>query len=220
MRPQSARTDLSIDLWHAIHLERATLAEHLENLSLEQWRTPSLCGRWTVEEVAAHLTAGASAGRLRWLTSVIGARFDFELHNQRRMHEHRGIDPTETVQKFQRVLTTTTAASGHTAAWLGEIIVHAQDIYRPLGINHTPPIDTTTAVARFFASRDFTVPSCTAINGLRLEATDGPFATGQGPLVAGTTLALTLAMAGRTDFCADLEGDGVLMLKDRIIDLS
>lgn len=217
---QPARQAPSIDPWSAMHTERATLAEQLEDLSFEQWAHPSLCGRWTVEEVVAHLTAGASAGRLRWLTSVIGARFDFEVHNQRRMHEHRGIDPTETLQKFRQVVTSTTAASGHTSAWLGEIIVHAQDIYRPLGINHTPPIDATTTVARFFASRDFTVPSRSAIKELRLKATDGLFATGQGPLVTGTTLALTLAMAGRTDFCADLEGDGVLTLRDRIVDLN
>ncbi len=57
--------------------------------------------------------------------------------------------------------------------------------------------------------------SHTAIKGLRLEAVDGPFATGDGPLVTGTTLALTMAMAGRATFCDDLDGAGVDTLRGR-----
>lgn len=203
-----------MSLWRAVHAERAALAGDLAGLDPEQWAHPSLCGRWTVQEVVAHLTAGASIGRLRWLASIVGARLDPAIHNQRRLREHQGADPTETLQRFQRMISSTTAASGHTPAWLGEIVVHAQDIRRPLGIGHTPPIDTVTTVARFYASRDFTVPSRSATKKLRLRATDGPFVTGEGPLVAGTTLALTMAMAGRTAYCADLEGGGVQILRD------
>ena len=203
------------DLWSAIHTERAALADDLETLDSAQWSRPSLCGRWTVEEVVAHLTAAASIGRWRWLASALGARFDFDLHNQRRLTEHRGASPAETRHRFRRAVTSTTAASGHTPAWLGEVVVHAQDIRRPLGIERTPSIDAVTEVARFYARRDFTVASHSAIKGLRLEATDGPFATGDGPLVTGTTLALTMAMAGRGVYCNDLDGDGVAILRDR-----
>ncbi len=204
-----------MSLWPSVHAERAALAEDLECLSPAQWAHPSLCGRWTVEDVVAHLTAAASVGRLRWLASVLGARFDFGVHNQRRLSEHRGVTPDETLHRFRKVITSTTAASGHTPAWLGEVVVHGQDIRRPLGIERTPPIDTVTEVASFYASRDFTVPSHSAIKDLRLAATDGPFVTGDGPLVAGSTLALTMAMAGRTEFYADLEGEGVLLLRER-----
>jgi hypothetical protein len=75
--------------------------------------------------------------------------------------------------------------------------VHAQDIRRPLGLLHTPSVDAVTVVAGFYARRNFTVASRSTIEGLRVEATDGPFATGTGPLVRDTTLALTMAMAGR-----------------------
>jgi uncharacterized protein (TIGR03083 family) len=198
-----------------VHAERAALAKDLEALTATQWTQQSLCGRWNVEEVVAHLTAGASIGRLRWLTSALGARFDFDLHNQRRLAEHKGAQPSETLQKFRRVITSTTAATSHTAAWLGEVIVHSQDIRRPLGIQRTPPLDAVTLVAQFYASRDFAVPSHSAIKNLRLEATDGPFAAGAGPLVKGTTLALTMAMAGRGCFCDALDGDGVALLLTR-----
>ncbi len=186
-----------MSLWPAVHAERSALADDLEQLDRQQWAHQSLCGRWTVEEVVAHLTAGASTGRLRWLASVVGAPFDSSLHNQRRMAEHRGADPDETLQRFRRIVASTTAPAGHVPAWLGEVVVHAQDIRRPLGIDGTPAIDRVTEVADFFARGDFTVKSHTAIKGLRLEAVDGPSATGDGPMVTGTTLALTMAMAGR-----------------------
>ena len=202
-------------LWAAVHAERAALADDLAGLADTQWAQPSLCGRWTVEEVVAHLTAAASVGRLRWLVSVLGARFDFDVHNERRLAEHRGATPAETLERFRRVATSTTAASGHTAAWLGEVVVHAQDLRRPLGLLRTPPIEAVTEVARFYAGRDFAVPSRSAADGLRLEATDGPFAAGAGSLVTGTTLALTMAMAGRRAYCDDLTGPGASVLRDR-----
>jgi uncharacterized protein (TIGR03083 family) len=202
-------------LWSAVHAERAALAGDLAGLDYAQWAQPSLCGRWVIEEVVAHLTAAASTGPLRWFASVLGARFDFEVHNERRLAEHRGATPAETLERFRRVITSTTAPLGPTAAWLGEVIVHTQDIRRPLGLLRTPPVDVVTPVADFFARRDFAVRSRSAIKGLRLEATDGSFATGTGPLVSGTTLALTMAMAGRRVYCGDLAGPGVATLRAR-----
>ncbi len=200
-------------LWSMTHAERTALAEDLAALDDAQWAAPSLCGKWSVREVVAHLSAAASVGRIRWFRSILGARFDFDLHNQRRLAEHLGASPDETLAEFRRIIPSTTAPMGPIAAWLGEVVVHSADIRRPLGIDRSPPVDTVTEVARFYASRDFAVPSRTAIKGLRLEATDGAFTTGEGPMVRGTTLALTMAMAGRAAFCDDLEGDGVALLR-------
>ncbi|MCV7089936.1 maleylpyruvate isomerase family mycothiol-dependent enzyme [Mycobacterium interjectum] len=202
-------------VWSAVHAERAALAEDLAGLDDAQWAQPSLCGRWVIEEVVAHLTAAASTGPLRWITSALGARFDFDLHNDRRLAEHRGGTPAETLERFRRVISSTTAPLGPTTAWLGEVIVHAQDIRRPLRLVRTPPVGAVTPLAGFYARRDFTVASRSAINGLRLEATDSSFATGAGPLVSGTTLALTMAMAGRVAYCDDLAGPGVPELRAR-----
>lgn len=203
------------ELWSAIHAERAALAGDLDRLEDRQWAAPSLCGRWTVEEVVAHLTAAANIGRLRWIRSVLAARFDFDLHNDRRMAEYRGSTPAETLARFRAAVPLRVAASGHTPAWLGEIVVHAQDIRRPLGIDRAPAVDALTAVATFYVSRDFTVAGKTAAAGLRLEATDGPFGHGDGPLVRGRTEALTMAMAGRVTYCDELDGPGVATLRDR-----
>ncbi|MGW7416639.1 maleylpyruvate isomerase family mycothiol-dependent enzyme [Streptomyces sp. NPDC054863] len=203
-------------LERAIHVERSALAQDLTGLSEAQWAKASLCERWTVEEVVAHLTAGAGTRMWRWLLSMLAARFDPDLHNDRRLAGHRGATPEDTLRRFREVVAGPAGPTGHTAAWLGEIVVHSEDIRRPLGLVRTPPVATTTAVARFFASRDFTVASNTAIAGLRVEATDGPFTTGSGDLLRGPTLSLVMGMAGRAAACEDLEGDGAAVLRARL----
>ncbi|MFE0204159.1 maleylpyruvate isomerase family mycothiol-dependent enzyme [Streptomyces sp. NPDC058985] len=92
-------------LERAIHLERSALARDLAELGEAQWATPSLCERWTVEEVVAHLTAGAGTGMWRWLLSMPAARFDPDLHNDRRLAQHRGATPEETLRRFREVVT-------------------------------------------------------------------------------------------------------------------
>jgi uncharacterized protein (TIGR03083 family) len=203
-------------LWTLAHAERAALAEDLSGLTPDQWRHGTLCGRWDVEEVVAHLTAAASLNQWRWVRSMLGARFRVDVHNQRRMVEHRGNSPAETLSRFDAVINSTTAPSGHTPAYLGEVVVHAQDIRQPLGLPRTPEVDALTPVADFFASRNFTVSSRTAIAGLQLRADDGPFATGTGPLVTGSTLALVMSMAGRASYTDQLDGPGVPTLRTRV----
>lgn len=212
-----ARTPADRDrLWAAIHLERAALADDLGSLTSPQWRTTSLCTRWSVEEVLAHLTAVARTGRVGWIRSIVGAGFDTDRHNRRRMEEQRRSTPGATLENFLDSATLRVAPFGDPAAWLGETIVHAEDIRRPLGLARAYPVDPLTEVARFYASRDFAVHSATLVEGLRVRATDGPFEAGSGPEVEGPTLALVMAMAGRPLYLDELSGAGVAELRSRI----
>lgn len=203
-------------LWPLAHVERNALADDLSGLSPEQWRHATLCRKWDVEEVVAHLTAAASLNQWRWVRSMLGARFRADVHNQRRLAEHRGGTPAETLDRFRATIGSTTAPSGHTPAYLGEVVVHAQDIRQPLGLHREPDVDAVTPVADFFARRDFTVASRSTIAGLQLRAYDGPFATGTGPLVTGSTLALVMSMAGRAPYLDQLDGPGVPTLRARV----
>lgn len=206
-------------LWALAGAERAALADDLADLSLEQWRHASLCGEWDVEEVVAHLVAAASIGGWRWFRSIVGARFSADVHNQRRMVEHRGGTSVETLDRFRDVVGSTTAPSGHTPAYLGEVLVHAQDIRQPLGLPREPGVEALTPVAEFYARRDFTVPSRKLSTGLELRADDGPFAAGSGPLVTGSTLALVMTMAGRTAYLDELAGPGAETVRGRLTTL-
>jgi uncharacterized protein (TIGR03083 family) len=203
------------DTWEAIHAERAALAADLADLTEEQWAAPSLCTEFSVREVLAHLTAAASLNPVRWMAGVIRCRFDFDKQVAMRLAEHLGTTPAETLASFRRVMTSRTAPPGPTVAWLGEAIVHSEDIRRPLGMVRDYPIEVVTRVAEYYKGSDLIVLAKGRIGGLRLAATDGPFTAGSGPLVAGTTLALIMAMTGRAAYCDELEGDGVAALRER-----
>ena len=202
-------------VWPLVHAERAALAADLADLTDEQWAAPSLCTGLTVREVLAHLTAGASLNPVRWLAGVIRCRFDFDQQVAMRLAEQLGATPAETFDRFRSVLTSTTKPPLPTLAMLGETIVHAQDIRLPLGIGHDYPIETLTRLAEYYQGSDLPVLTKTRSRGLRLAATDGPFTTGSGPLVSGTTLALIMAMAGRRAYCDELKGDGAATLRER-----
>ncbi|SFO64062.1 hypothetical protein SAMN05421854_102702 [Amycolatopsis rubida] len=98
---------------------------------------------------------------------------------------------------------------------LGETVVHGEDIRRPLGIRHEYPVETLTTVARYYLGSDLVVLAKGRVRGLRLEATDSDFSGGSGPLVSGPTLALIMAMTGRSRFLDDLDGDGAEILRQR-----
>ncbi|WP_037604962.1 maleylpyruvate isomerase family mycothiol-dependent enzyme [Streptacidiphilus rugosus] len=201
--------------WSLIHAERAALAADLAELTAEQWDTPSLCEGLTVREVLAHLSAGAALNPVRWLAGVVRCRFDFDRQVAMRLAERMGDTPAETLEDFRRVLTSTTRPGVPVTAMLGETIVHGEDIRRPLGIRRDHPVAALSALAAYYQGSDLPVLSRSRVHGLRLTASDGPFAAGDGPEVSGTTLALVMAMAGRADHHHELDGDGVAVLHER-----
>ncbi len=201
--------------WSLIHAERAALAADLAELTGQRWATRSLCDLFTVREVLAHLTAGASLNPVRWMAGVIRCRFDFDRQVAVRLAEHLGATPAETLAAFCRVITSTTKPPLPIVAMLGETIVHGEDIRRPLGIERDYPVTTLTTAADYYQGSDMPVLSRGRVRGLHLTATDGPFAAGAGPRVSGTTLALVMAMAGRAGYCDELDGDGVAILRER-----
>ena len=202
-------------IWSLIHAERAALAADLAELTEQRWATRSLCDQFTVREVLAHLTAGASLNPVRWMAGVIRCRFDFDRQVAMRLAEHMGATPAETLARFRRVITSTTKPPLPIVAMLGETIVHGEDIRRPLGIERDYPVTTLTTVADYYQGSDLPVLARRRVRGLRLTATDGPFTAGVGPRVSGTTLALVMAMAGRAAYCDELDGDGVAILRER-----
>ena len=206
------------DTWQAVAAERAALAADLGDLVQADWREPSLCNGLDVEEVVAHLTAGASSGPLRWLAGLARCRFDVDRMVDIRLREQLGSTPAETLRRFRGVIASRTAPTRkHVDAWLGEVVVHGEDVRRPLGIDHAYALAALERVARFYAARDFTVPSKRRSGGLRLEASDGTFASGEGPLVRGRTVDLVLAMAGRPVALDHLEGPGLPTFAARVV---
>ncbi|MBO0855301.1 MAG: hypothetical protein J2P18_16240, partial [Nocardia sp.] len=92
------------------------------------------------------------------------------------------------------------------------LLVHHQDIRRPLGRPRQIPAERLIAVLGrpdpFARPGRFT-------RGLRMVATDVAWSSGSGPEVRGTGEALALAMVGRPIVLDELTGDGVRTLRER-----
>jgi uncharacterized protein (TIGR03083 family) len=100
-------------------------------------------------------------------------------------------------------------------SWLGEAVIHGEDIRRPLGISHVYAPAALTRVADFYKKSNLIVGAKKRIAGVTLRATDADWTHGSGPEVAGPLVALILAMTGRTAVLEDLEGGGVDLLRGR-----
>jgi hypothetical protein len=100
-------------------------------------------------------------------------------------------------------------------AMLGEIIVHGEDIRRPLGLSHESPEGALVALADSWKNSNLLIGAKRRTAGLRLRATDVDWAHGDGPEVAGPLISLVLAMTGRKGAHPDLTGEGLATLANR-----
>ncbi|RPF21394.1 maleylpyruvate isomerase family mycothiol-dependent enzyme [Myceligenerans xiligouense] len=203
--------------------ERRALADDLRSLPEGDWSRESLCAGWSVEDVVAHLGAAMTIGTVGWMRSMVGAGLRPEVHNRRQLERFRGATPQDTLRRFAALGTVdgepVRLPTRNPAPWLGEVIVHGEDVRRPLGIAHTYPDAGLIRVAAFFAGRDFAVNSRSQVKGLRLRATDAEFAAHEDPalpLVEGPLLALVMVMAGRPAYLGGLTGAGVPELRRRL----
>jgi uncharacterized protein (TIGR03083 family) len=201
--------------WPVIHAQRTALADDLAGLTEEQWRTPSLCAGWTVHDALGHMTSTAKITPPKFFAKLAAAGFSFHRFTTRGIAAETAGGPAATLAEFRRVIDATDAPPGPIDAMLGEAIIHGEDIRRPLGIAHTYPVDSVTRTLDFFKNSNLLIGAKKRIAGLRLEATDAGWATGEGPVVKGPALSLLLAMTGRRVALDDLSGDGVAVLRDR-----
>lgn len=203
-------------LWPVIHAERKALIADVEQLSPEQWSTPSLCSGWSVRDVVAHLAATAKMSPVGFVARLIGSGLRFDEMAARNIARETTGPPVETLASLRGALTATTHPPGPIETWLGETIVHSEDIRRPLGIVHDYPVAAVTRVADFYKGSNLLLHSKRRIAGLRLRATDAPWTTGTGPEVTGPVLSLVLAMTGRRAALEDLSGSGLEVLHGRV----
>ena len=203
------------DNWPTIHAERASLADDLANLTKEQWATPSLCDGWTVHDVLAHQVSSATLTPPSFLAKFIAAGFNFGKFAQKAVDQIGKDGPAATLAAFRTHMASTKSPPGPKDTWLGETLVHSEDIRRPLGIAHDYPIAAVVKALDFFKGSNTLIGSKSRVAGLTLKATDVDWTFGSGPLVEGPAVSLLMAMTGRKAHLDDLTGDGVATLRSR-----
>ena len=205
----------TVDIWTVIQGERKALAGDLAGLDEQQWAAPSLCADWTVRDVLAHMTGTAKITPAGFFAKMAASGFSFGRLQAKDIATEKGGSPADTLARFEAIEASRKHPPGPGDTMLGETIIHAQDIRRPLGIPHDYPTDAVVQVADFYKNSNLIVGTKRRITGLTLRATDTDWLHGTGPEVAGPILALVLAMTGRKPAASDLNGEGVATLQSR-----
>jgi uncharacterized protein (TIGR03083 family) len=203
------------DLWTLVAAERGALAADVAGLTPEQWASPSLCPDWTIRDVVAHLTAAASTTPVSFFGQFAKAGFNFDKYANAGLARRLGADTDATLAGFRAVQNSRTSPPGPKPTWLGEVVVHAEDIRRPCAIAHTYDPEALRKVADFYQGSNTLIGAKNRIAGLALRATDQDWSHGTGLAVEGPLLSLVVAMTGRKSHVGDLTGEGVEELDSR-----
>src|SRR5262249_53398458 len=154
----------------------------------------SLCGSWTVEQVVGHMTAAAATNPARWTARFARTGFRFDTLIAKDVAAQTEGGPGQTLARFRAVADASGHPPGPVDSWLGETLVHAEDIRRPLAIAHEYPVDAVTQLAEFYTRSNLLIGAKRRVAGVTLRATDADWSTGSGPEVAGPVIAIVMAM--------------------------
>lgn len=201
------------DAWELVHGERVALVRDLAGLDEHQWATQSLCGAWTVRDVAAHLVDNARTTPVRIVVAMARARFDFDRQNDMGVSRELGDSPADTLDRLREVVWRRTGPPAPLDSRLVEEVVHGEDIRRPLGISGAYSAEAVERSLRYQARTSVSVGGAKQrVAGIRLRATDADIVIGEGPDVSGPALSLLMAASGRAVAVEDLTGPGVRAL--------
>lgn len=198
--------------WAVVDALRAEVADLLDELSAEQRRRPSLCDAWTVRDVGAHLSLAALAPRRMVASTALrsGLRFDAMIREGTLAWSRTLSDPEVSANLRALVGNRRLAPTTRWRDPLIDVLVHSQDVARPLGATMTTHPEAAVTAADWAWDRTFGFPFMARrrLLGLRLVATDAEWIRGSGDEVRGPVTSLLLLSTGRRTAYAELSGPG------------
>ena len=197
---------------------RRALADVLDGLSEAEWHSDTYCDGWEVRHVVGHLLTPALSPSWRTTAAVVRAGGFAKGFDQ--LARQFGEKPPAQLVKLLRSNANDVwcPPTMGPAAPLTDILVHSQDIVRPLGLElEVKPLEVDPALTFAVGNKSnqlFVKPKLYA--GLRLIATDIKWKFGKGEEVEGPALELLLALLGRGAALQHLSGPGFDTLSERI----
>jgi uncharacterized protein (TIGR03083 family) len=202
--------------WDLIADERRALADLLDTLTPAQAAAPSLCGEWTVKDVAAHVMVGPTSSMPEVLLAMLRGRMSFHRANRILVDNRSGQSLAELAEVMRaKAGSRFTPPMMDWHAPLTDTLIHREDIAVPLGFASDRPVESWRLALEFQLSK-----KADGIFGPRgrpevtLVASDLDWRHGSGPEVRGPVAALALAVAGRTARLDALDGPGVVLVRE------
>lgn len=201
----------------AVKVERHDLCDFLEDLDDAEWAAPSLCSAWNVREVVAHLTIPTRASIGFLAAAAIRARGNFNRMVADTARDRAARFPAaELVRQLRESAESSRRIPGSSPMDpLMDLLVHGQDMARPLDRRHPVRIEVAVPVLTYVVSNRL-LGAPKRLDGLELVATDASWSSGEGPQVRGRVADLLLVAAGRPAGLATVTGSGVDRLAERL----
>lgn len=204
------------EVWEYVDSERAALAGILETLTPEQWQTSSLCPGWSVKDVAAHVISSPQVSAAQIAAALLRTRGNYDRAVFALAREAGRRPSTDIIGDYRQLRGSRSHPPGTSPLEpLLDVLVHTQDILRPLHLRHEMPVPAAQAAADRVWARSFPFHAKRRLGGYRLEATDADWAAGEGQVMEGPVSELLLLLTGRTYGLNRLSGDGAVDLQAR-----
>lgn len=182
----------------AIAAERWDLADVLGGLPAPSWDAPTLCARWRVREVVAHVTMPFRYSTPRFVAELIKSGGKFDRMADRCARQDAQVDTDKLVSALRDNATYPwkPPGGGFEGALIHDVI-HGLDFTVPLGIGRLVPeqrlrivLDGITKAKplKFFGAD---------LKGIELRADDIDWSFGSGTPVLGAAQDLALVVCGR-----------------------
>ena len=195
--------------WTTCAKARNDFADLLDGLSEEQLNSPSLCSEWRVIDVAGHVVSLVDLSKLQMVKGIAKARGNSDQFLAGAAKDSAAVGAAS-LSATMRAKASQELKPFSEASMVSDTAVHLLDVIRPLGLDTALDAEVMTVSLDHSAAElakkfeDSTPPTFTA--------TDIEWSSGSGPEIRGTGAALLLAMNQR-DVLAELEGDGVKLLR-------
>lgn len=204
--------------------ERSALADYLETLTADEWSTPSLCGEWTVQEVASHVSFAPTVRLGTLLRTLAKDGFRANRASARMSREwaaQRGREAIVAGLRDPGSINNPTPGT-RLADVLADTITHHLDVRVPLDHERPAPVEATGIALTAYTRMGFPLSLAFGRNpkamakGLRLVAEDIGWSHGDGPGVTASSSALVRALTGRPVRRSELSGAGADLLFGRL----
>ncbi|MEV6414429.1 maleylpyruvate isomerase family mycothiol-dependent enzyme [Kribbella sp. NPDC051718] len=211
------------DLPQLIRTERLALIEFLDTLGPAEWATPSLCGEWTVQEVAAHIAWAPVMGPAAMMVPLAKSGFRINKASADIAKQYARRGPAEILSQLRANADSGAKPAGvPLIAGLVDAVIHAIDMRRPLNSSREVPPAAFEPVATFGVQAKWPMTISVGgsarkrLTGVRLIADGYNWSYGQGPEVHAEGEAVLRILNGRKTSRDELTGEGADQLAARL----
>ncbi|MFI6511559.1 maleylpyruvate isomerase family mycothiol-dependent enzyme [Streptosporangium sp. NPDC050855] len=174
------------------------LADLLAVADAGTWDAPTLCEKWLVRHVVAHVTMPVRLTPERFGAEMAAAGGDFTVLSDTVAARDASLPAADLLGRLRSPgLHAWQPPGGGAAGALSHAVIHSLDVTIALDRPAVAPAEAVTAVLDRLAAADGTWFG-TDLTGVRLEATDTGWSRGTGRLVRADSGSLVALLSGRT----------------------